>query len=166
MPTPTYDLLTSSVLSSNSTNVTFSSLNVIAAGYTDLILVADIIGNTSASNPAIRFNGDANNVYHMVNMHGDTFGIGGTYNTNTAYRCTLRADTQPNTSRRALFTVNLYDFTKSIEKSVFSRASTTSGVEATMGRWRNTSAITSVSWVALSDSFGPTSAFHLYGLVS
>lgn len=56
MPTPTYDLLASTVLSSATGSVTFSSLNTVASGYRHLVIHADAKASASSYYAFMRFN--------------------------------------------------------------------------------------------------------------
>ena len=162
------DLIASSVLSSQTATVTFSSLNTVASAYRDLVLVVNALGFGGNSNPALRFNSDSSNSYDNVNMRADSFGVGSSAsNTQSSLRLTLRGDLQPTTSERALYIANIFDFSQTTKhKTCISRANnaTVGGTEALAQRWANLAAITSISVVDLNAQFASTSRFHLYGI--
>lgn len=163
MPTSTYILLASTVLTGTSSTVTFSS---ISGSYQDLVLVSDIITSTSAVNCGVRLNGNTDSSYSALNMRADTFGTGSSLTTQTEFRLSQRGDGQPNTTRRAFYVTHIFEYAQAKGKPILSTTGTSSCIEAQSGRWANTSTVTSVSVVALSDSFAATSRFYLYGVVA
>jgi len=71
MPTPTYDLLTSTTLSSSTTSITYSSLNTLAAGYRDLVLIMNLFATGNDFYPRLRYNGvTTSTAYAWVSAHG------------------------------------------------------------------------------------------------
>lgn len=166
MPTPTYDLLASNVLSSNATSVTFSSLNTIGAGYRDLILVAN---GSSLSDfyPRVRFNGDTANNYFHVNMEGNGAGLGSFFGQENGLQ--IANGVWWATSQRNILICNFFDFaTTDKHKTTLTRNNRADrGTEALAGRWASTSAITSIEFYSSNGaSIASGSSFYLYGIVS
>lgn len=163
MTTNSFDLLASSVLTSNASTVTFGSISGL---YRDLILVCDIVAATTTMNLGVRFNADNGNNYFALNMRADSFGIGSSLTTQTEFRLTQRGDGQPSTTRRTSYMVQIFDYAEAKGKPILSKTNNSSITEIQSGRWANTSTITSVSIVGLTDSFGATSKFYLYGVLA
>ena len=166
MPTPTYDLIASNVLSSNATSVTFSSLNTIGSGYRDLVLVANVLA-TATVDSLLRFNSDTGSNYSWVRASGNgstaaSFG-------NTTDGIYLNAVAQFDSTNRGLVITSVLDFAQTNKhKTVLTRSNNAGqGVEMGAGRWANTSAITSITFQSgSSTNFQSGSTFYLYGIVS
>lgn len=165
MATSTYDLIDSQVLSSSTTEVTFSSL---AAGYRDIIIVCDAIPTSGEALPlAIRFNGDTGTNYPWVRMGGDG---------STAYSFASSSVNRiyaygPNlgTDQRTGFIAQVMDYSATDKhKSVLIRTNAAdSDVTAYAGRWANTSAITSITVTGVNtNAMGAGTTIYLYGIAS
>ena len=149
MPTPTYDLIASNVLTSDTGTLTFSS---IPATYRDLVIVVRM---SNASVYSLRFNGDSGLNYHSVAMTG--FGT-------TATSSTSSPDDQISISYNAPGIVQILDYSATDKhKSVLARAdSSATATQARAGRWANTAAINSITFTNMSSNSG--SSFYLYGI--
>lgn len=165
MPTPTYDLISSQVLSSDASSVTFSSLPTTT--YRDLVLVASQKqGASGTTQPQIRFNGDGSSSgYFSVLL--ETNGSSTYSNTYNGFNQILFAYNLGtiNTTNSNTLIINFMDYRATDKhKLVLARNSNPSaGQELVAGRWANTSAITSFELIA---SAAAGSTFHLYGIVS
>lgn len=164
MPTPTYDLIASQVLSASASSVTFSSLPTTT--YRDLILVANQREGTSGTTqPQLRLNGDgSSNGYFSVLLEANgTSTFSNTYNNFNQMLFAFNIGTinsNPNT-----LIVNFLDYRATDKhKIVFARnGNSSTGLELVASRWANTSAITSFELIA---SAAAGSTFHLYGIAS
>lgn len=157
MPTPTYDLIASSVLSSNSLSVTFSN---IPQTYRDLVLVIDGTANSSEfigiyCNGVITTNNDP-----AVHMIGN--GSSATSSTSTAYAF------YASTSKFNVI-IQIIDYsTTNKHKTILTRSNAPSDrVVATASRVAQTAAISTIKindsyWSGLNFLSGTT--FHLYGI--
>jgi hypothetical protein len=160
----TYEPIATTTLGSATATVTFSS---IPSTYTDLVLVTSSKRNTSGtSNEAIRFNSDTGSNYSFTLVEG----------TGSA----AQSGTAPNVTSIALDDAALVDNTifrpaivsiqnyanSTTNKTILSRANNAArGVDAIVGMWRNTAAITSISVILQGGaSFGIDSTFTLYGI--
>lgn len=161
MPTPTYDLIASNVLSSAASSVTFSS---IPATYRDLVLVIQnsvssdsylfyrINGDTGSNYPAVYMGGNGSSTYSSTNnfSYADlAFGIG--------------------TAEGATVISHFMDYSATDKhKTILSRTNKASaGVAAGAHRWANTSAITTILITQTGfGNFASGSTFYLYGIVS
>jgi len=154
----TYEPIATTTLGSASSSVTFSS---ITGSYTDLILV--IAGTMSGSGDAtsVQVNSDTGSNYSSTRLYGD-----GT----TAYSDRLTSQTRSALGlmmpAQSVFTVHFMNYSNSTTNKTFlGRSSAASGfVEAAVGLWRNTSAITSITATTAGQTYQTGSTFTLYGI--
>lgn len=155
MPTPTYDLISSTTLAASSSEVLFGS---IPQGYRDLVLVAN--GTGSASGGLLWFNGDLTGAnYPSVVMYSDgNTPMSGVQNT-------LFFSVYGFESRQASI-VHIFDYSQADKhKTVLIRANqagTNVGAYAT--RWANTAAINSILARIITGTFDAGTTFSLYGI--
>jgi len=142
----TYENIATTTLGSSTATITFSS---IPATYTDLRLVFK--GNcVSASRYIIyRFNSDSGSNYGMTSMGGDGTGSG--------YSISRSSDTYLFTNNYSgasdtfpqLVTTDIFSYASSIFKTTLSEVSNDKNgsgtIDRTVGCWRSTSAITSIT---------------------
>jgi len=157
----TYTQIASTTLGSAAASVTFSS---IAATYTDLVLV---INPTMAVNADVTviFNGDTANNYSSTYLSG-----------NGTSAASSRFSTMPkiyldsiNTGTTIVqYNTNIMNYANTTTyKTVLSRyGGTTKGVEAVVGLWRSTAAITSMTITGDGANFSTGSTFNLYGITA
>lgn len=160
MPTPTYDLIASNVLSSSASSVTFSS---ISGSYRDLVLVVN--ATAPGNNLNLRFNSDTGTNYSYVWANGN----GSTTVSNSAASQNQMILTSATylTSVRNTNISQIMDYSATDKhKTVLTRGNGEYGTEMRAGRWASTSAITSVTAICDGGSFDANSSFYLYGLVS
>lgn len=165
MPTSTYDLIASNVLSSTTSSVTFSSLNSIAAGYRDLIVV--ISGTMTSNNSAwIRFNSDSGSNYNRVWMQGDGSTTASGLSANQAQIYISSTDAFSSTNINQV-QIQLFDFnTTDKHKAGLIRVDRSDAVTSALAfRWASTSAITSILIDGDGD-YASGTTFYLYGIVS
>ena len=163
--TGTYTLINSNTVSGGSTGtVTFSS---IPATYTDLVVVCNF-GLAGAARLYLRFNGSSATDYSDTWLTGEGAtaysGRDTTQNAITAGG----AWNGSSTSLTASAIISIMDYANTTTfKSVLSRMANEKGgsgsVDATVGLWRSTSAITSVNVVG-GNLFLSGSTFKLYGI--
>lgn len=150
--------LANTTLGANASSVTFSS---ISSAYRDLVVV--IQGSTtSGQNIFVRFNGDSTATnYNIVSLAGLGSSTGSSQTANANY---LNYWSNFDTSQGNLI-ANVMDYVATDKQKTFlSRQNTAAvGVEAILGRWANTSAITSVMLLA-STNFASGTSFALYGV--
>jgi hypothetical protein len=167
MPTPTYESIQSTIVPSDITTVTLSS---IPNTYTDLVLVIQP-GNSTSSGAAIRhrINGNAGSLY-------SSFFIDGLTGNAIAARATDQTQMDlgwrlgvPTTGLDTMYVINYQSYTNTnIPKSVLHRGGGPSqAVDICMGVWRDNSAINSLSFTIgqpSSGNFVAGSTFTLYGI--
>jgi hypothetical protein len=162
MPLPsTMTPIATSTLSANATTVTFSN---IPQTYTDLFIVVNMIG-VGASNPGLRFNSDGGANYSASAVSGSGTAASSyryTNDTNMKFHNSgANFDNVWNT-----FTGQVMNYSNSTtNKTVLARLSSNE-VDAAVGLWRSTAAITSVSVITHTNNFGSGSTFTIYGVKS
>lgn len=160
----TYTPIATTTLGSNQSSITFNSFS----GYTDLVLVTNVKTTTSGRDLLLQFNGDTGTNYSRTFLTGD--GSTASSGRTTNYSSILMdywgfADTgfvQMNIT-------HIMNYSNSTTyKTTLSRASNAnSGTDATVGLWRSTAAITSMTISAISSGvFATGSTFTLYGIAS
>lgn len=164
MPTPTYDLIASNVLSSSASSVTFSS---IPATYRDLIVVVQYLSSTGTASLELRLNSDTGANYHRVWMVGDG-STASSFSETSATEVFLSSDTGAGTTGEHLSVIQIMDYSATDKhKTILSRGNrASSGVTAQAARWANTAAVNTVLLRTSSNNFASGSSFYLYGLVS
>lgn len=165
MPTPTYDLIEEKVLSSAAPSVVFNS---ITGTYKDLVV--EYIVQSSDTNPQdviLRFNSDTGTNYSYTNVNG-TGTAAGSYRLSSVSSITCDFYGTPTSTRWSSSIINIMSYANSnVNKTVLIRTgAAASGVEAIVGLWRSTAAITSLNFALTGSSvnFAAGSTFRLYGI--
>jgi hypothetical protein len=159
----TYTPIASQTLSSAAASVTFSG---IPQTYTDLVVVVNATNSSGGDNAvALRFNGDTGSNYSMTRISGDGTSASSERNSNsTLMYLGLSNSTVYNSD---IYHIMNYSNTTT-NKTVLGRGNVAnSRVRASVGLWRNTAAITSVTVINdASVNFASGSTFNLYGIAS
>lgn len=165
MPTSTEVAIATTTLTTSAATITFSG---ISSSYSDLKLVLVCRTNTD-SDAAIQFNSDTGTNYFQANLYGN--GSSATSG-RSASATRIYANGGGNTSSTVphLYIIDIFSYKGSTNKTVLATGSQDrngSGVvNASVGLWRNTNAITSVSIVtAGSDTFSSGTTATLYGIL-
>ncbi len=160
--TGTYALIASNTLGGAAASVTFSS---IPNTYTDLIIVTQAISAT-ADNVRIRFNSDSATNYSQTWLSGTgSAAATGRYSTSTSVYIDIYGS-----MGTALFNnanVQIMDYSNTTTyKSFLSRSNRAgSGVDAIVGQWRSTAAISTIVLAPTTGvNFSTGSTFKLYGI--
>jgi hypothetical protein len=164
MPTPTYDLISSTTLAAAAPSVVFGS---IPQGYRDLVVVLAVSQNTTSPRQVwMRPNGDTSNST-LVFMDGTGSGAGtsGTAAANTAFY--VASGVPANTITTSISSIMDYSATDK-HKTFLTRAGTSGEpVSAYASRWASTVAITSIVFEIIEGpSYNAGSTFSLYGIVA
>lgn len=165
MSTPTYTLIDSVILGSSASSVTFSGIS--GTGKGDLVLVVNAFPNGGTIAGYLEVNGDTGSNYSIVNMRGNGSSANSLTTTQANFRINVY-DTYAPTGQSFNSITSLQDFAATDKhKSILSRSNNAAtGTEAIAGRWANTSAITSVKFFTINNSYAIGSTFHLYQIVS
>lgn len=160
----TYEPIATNTLSSAAASITFSS---IPGTYTDLVVIGKLVEDTGGNNNAnMRFNSDSGSNYSQTGLAGDGSSA-------TSYKVTSATGIgisygNANSGRVPEFTIHIMNYSNSTtNKVVLDRNGTgASGgwADAKVGLWRNTSAITTVSFHTTNTNFGVGTTFTLYGI--
>lgn len=140
----TYDAIASTTLGSNQTTITF---NNIPGSYTDLKLIFN--GNCSVASRylVLQFNADTGTNYQMVYFAALDASAGASVRTNDTALYTSNWS-GASTTIPQLVTTDILSYTGSTFKTTVSLTSnnrnTTGSVDASIGSWRSTSAITRI----------------------
>jgi len=162
----TYEPIATTTLSSNQTNVTFSS---ISGSYTDLILVANAKAVSSGSNQwwFLTFNNDTSSNFSSTFLRGNgTTASSGRYSNRSDG--IFPGDTDNADLSTMIIHIMNYSNTTTY-KTTLSRSSDASDyVTAVVGLWRSTSAITSLKITNqdIPNNIASGSTFTLYGIAS
>ena len=163
----TYTPIASVTLSSAQSSVTFSG---IPQTYTDLVLVASCQTNAAGTDKDLylRFNGDSANNYSRTRLVGNG-------STATSARQSdvsqIVCGAMPGTSYTSEFAANViqiqnYTNTTTNKTTLVRNSFSQIAVQAIVGLYRSTSAITSVTLIPESGSFVSGSTFNLYGIAN
>lgn len=163
MPTPTYDLISTTTLGGTASEVVLGS---IPQGYRDLVLITT--RTTSVlTNVNWRVNGDSGNNYFSVYMLG--IGSGSPLSSSGSSTNGLFIDkAQSDSTVSSNHIVHFLDYSATDKhKLVLSREDKADyGSSGTASRWANTAAITSISLSTVSGTINAGSTFALYGIVA
>lgn len=167
-----YELISTTVLGSLSSSVTFSGLDTSAAAYKHLQIratVRDNRGGFTGSNHYLRLNGDTGNNYahHQLYGSGSSVGSGAASSQSSIYV----GDIPGAGGTLNAFAGEVIDILDFASTSKYKTIRTLSGMAQAYnwlllgsGLWMSTSAVTSVTMLSTLGSFEPGSRFSLYGL--
>lgn len=178
---PTYELITSQTLGSDTASVTFSS---IPATYDDLYLSFTWRSTAAGSGAGVRFNGDTGSNYSYRALRGNGSSVdsfnSATWATNfgTAYDefiffgVTTSAYTSNTFASGGIYMPNYAGSTNksvSIDTVAENNSTTVNTLYAVAGLWSSTTAITSVGlivdpYASGSPSIASGSSFYLFGI--
>jgi hypothetical protein len=161
----TYEKIATTTLGSAQATVTFSS---IPSTYTDLVLITnEKQTNTSNRSSALRLNSDSGSNYSQTGLYGTGSAAASFRTTNTSL-IYYGYQGYSNTANFYLVTiVNINNYSNTTtNKTVLSRSSNSlTGVDAILGLWRNTAAITSITLTMETlSNFDTGCTFTLYGI--
>lgn len=161
----TYTLISSNVLGTTASSITFSS---IPQTYTDLVVRASLAESTG-SGTFIRLNGSSSAVYSRTGIRGDGSSAISSRASNGTEWLQLQATNQTTANTFSSHELYIPNYTLSSNKPA-SNFYTTEGNSATQYIWNwallfnNTSAVTSITYDANGDTFIAGSSFYLYGI--
>ena len=165
MPTKTYKPIATNTLGSAAATVTFSS---IAGTYTDLVLICNIAQAAGNNSLRIRYNSDTGTNYSRTYLlgNGSTASSGRTSSDVSGYI----SETTGSTTLELAVVAHIMNYSNTTTyKTHISRSNrASSSVDALVGLWQSTSAITRID-LAMGGSFPANnfatgSTFTLYGI--
>ena len=159
----TYIPIASQTAGGSVSSITFSS---IPQGHTDLVLVFTGSVTSGSGDLGLRFNSDTGSNYSTTWLSSQASGTSG--KSTSATSITATEYSYLDNVRSTLTTINLLNYSNNTtHKSLLTRSGKTGyGVEAKVGRWRNTDAITSITafTTGSNPNFTSGSTFSLYGI--
>lgn len=162
----TYEpIATTTVSGSNSSSVTFSSLG----SYTDIIAIIRVIGATDYASLFLRFNSDTGSNYSSTSLYGSGTAASSGRDT-SAVRMRIAWPYQGTGTDKISFSkVHIFSYAGSTNKTILAEGANDQNaagdVDRFVGLWRNTSAITSITFdTGGSTAFKIGSTFTLYGI--
>ena len=168
MATNTYIALDKVTTSgSSTTSITFSS---ISSAYTDLFIVCSAANTTTSTNMLVRFNSDSGTNYSQTTISGTGTSVGSNrYSSMSAIYVIERHEMTSASNTYSTSNINVQNYSNTTTyKTILSRSGTVNsgaaGTDATVGLWRSTSAITSVTILVNAGAFAAGSTFSLYGI--
>lgn len=165
MPTTTYDLIASNVLSVATASITFSS---ISASYRDLVLVIDGEGGNGDFFPRLQFNSDTASNYSWLNAQGNGTTTASFFsNSETGQQ--IGNGVYFSISNRTQVTAQIFDYSMTNKhKTILSRANRANlGTEMLAGRWASTSAINTIRlYSSNGNTLAAGTSIYLYAIVS
>lgn len=162
--TGTYTLIASNTLSGGETSFTFSS---IPSTYTDLILVFGSFQGTTNYSFSLRFNGDTNTNYSYTVLEGNGTSASSSRSSNVAGWYNGAVIGFPDSKSNAIFHIMDYANTTTYKTGIgrYNYLGTgLPGAGTSVGLWRNTSAINSITVFLASGSFTAGGTAKLYGI--
>jgi hypothetical protein len=158
----TYTQIASTTLGTAASSVTFSS---IAGTYTDLVVVVNVKG-TAAANPGLRFNSDSATNYSSLAINGNGVSAASFRYTSSDTLFSHNAGAAMNGIWTS-FIANIQNYSNATTyKTALTRYNTSTELDACVGLWRSTAAITSVAITTHTNSYDIGSTFSLYGILA
>jgi hypothetical protein len=158
--TATYEKIATNTLGSTAASTTFSS---ISGSYTDLVIIVNA-NSTTASSIQMQFNGDTGSNYSRTVLGGTGSIIQSFRQTNTAFINLSNDSILSSEKTNQIVHIQNYSNATTYKTSLSKSNSATYGVDAVVGLWRNTSAITSVTLLVTGNTFTAGSVFTIYGI--
>jgi hypothetical protein len=160
----TYTKIASTTLGSAAASVTFSS---IAATYTDLVLVVNGTISTNSWDLYVRFNGDTGSNYSVTRLWGNGTSPGSNRLSNDNLIQTTYYGSLGTEQSNQILNVMNYSNTTTYKTMLVRANRAGQGVDASVGLWRNTAAINSLTLLLFSGGqFATGSTFNLYGIAA
>ena len=166
-----YELISSSILTSNESSVTFGNLDQYSSTYKHLQL--RIVGRTDRGSQSgdvvvVRFNGDSgsNYAYHYLSGNGSSVGSTGSSSQTEIWLWRLSASDETASSFGAMV-MDITDAYATKNKTIRALSGKTGGVSEIFlgsGLWNSTASVTSISLDQLGSNFVAGSRFSLYGM--
>lgn len=157
--TGTYTLIASDTLTSGKAGVSFTS---IPGNYTDLIVVIST-KSTTDSYVKVSFNSDTGSNYSFTRLYGTGTTAGSNRGSNMTYWQSFYT-TNGATFNTVIMQVFDYANTTTNKTSLMRENTASAEVDAHVGMWRSTAAITAISFDKVSGNFDSGSTFKLYGI--
>ena len=169
MTTNTMVALRSTTLASSASSVTLDLTGI--TGYTDLMIVCSPTNNQSinAADFTLNFNGDTTSgLYSQTILTANGSLATSKHNTGNNNSMYLTYYAAPSSGNPSTWIMNIQNYANTTTyKTVLARGNNAaSGIDATVGLWRNTNAIISILVSNTVGTFSAGSTFTLYGIAN
>lgn len=161
MATNTYVALDKVTVGTATSSITFSS---ISSAYTDLRIVLNVTAS-SLVNGRMQFNGDTSALYSTTVLYGSGSVAASTRQTGQNSIWLDNTDTGTNWCVTTIDVMN-YSNSTTFKTALIRGNAASSQVDAHVGLWRNTNAITSLTLFPSSGTYSVGSTFSLYGIAA
>jgi hypothetical protein len=161
----TYEPIETTTLGSAQATVTFNSFS----GYTDLVMVFNGLVSVNTAAAWVQFNGDSSTNYSWTRLTGNgttaaSSRSSGTAGTSNWYGGSAEGLSSTNNNTVIL---QIQNYANSTTYKTWISRTTGVGVETSVGLWRNTAAITSITLgMETTRTYSTGSTFTLYGIAS
>ena len=155
----TYTPIATQTLGSAAASVTFSS---IPGTYTDLVLVLSV-QDASGNSFALQFNGDTSTNYSRTRLLGDGSATSSARTTNATSMVFNYVGTITSEFSASIANVMNYSNATTYKTALVRSGAASVGTSASVGLWRSTSEITSIT-INAGSTFAVGSTFTLYGI--
>jgi len=164
MPT-TYEPIATTTLGSAQSSVSFTS---ISGSYTDLVLVCNTMRTTGLDNIGVRFNSDTGSNYSWTILKGNGSAASSDRRSSVSDIIFNVYNNDTSTPAVGILQIQNYSNTTTYKTAISRSSGSAAGfVYATVGLWRSTSAITSITLFdegSASAVINTGSTFTLYGI--
>jgi hypothetical protein len=158
----TYTPLATTTLGSAAASVTLSS---ISGAYTDLVLVCNATSSSGSPNGLfLQVNSDTATNYSSTRLYG-TGSAAASVRESTTDRIMTGWTSSTGMTTMITHLMN-YSNTTTYKTTISRTSDSVSRVNATVGLWRSTSAITSIKLISEGTNFNSGSTFTLYGIAA
>jgi hypothetical protein len=157
----TYTPIATTTLGSGQADITFTSFS----GYTDLVLIVSGTPVTAGSyNLEMRFNGDTASNYSRTVLSGDGSVASSSRNSSQTKIVITNEGNLTTTINNQI--INIFNYSNSTTyKTVLARGNrANAGLDATVGLWRSTAAITSIVIFLTGSNLATGTTATLYGI--
>jgi hypothetical protein len=162
----TYEKIATTTLSSNQATVTFSS---ISGSYTDLVFIVSAKQTPALNTQYVRFNSDTGTNYSYTILTGNGSSATSTrYSSQDAWYSGYYGVPPTDSYGIEIYNFQNYSNTTTYKTGLVRTNRASGGLDAMVGLWRSTSAITSVTYgiTGVSAYLTSGSTFTLYGILA
>ena len=159
--TATYEKIATTTLGSATNDVTFSS---IPATYTDIVVICYAKVTTGSADLWFNFNSDTGSNYSITFLSGSASTIQSVRNTNATKMSVTNYGYLQTDFGAYIINIQNYSNTTTYKSSLARANTTTNGLAAGAGIWRNTAAISTIKISPSENNFATGSTFTLYGI--
>jgi len=156
----TYEPIATNTLGSAASSVTFSS---ISGSYTDLIIIQDS-QSSAGGYTQITFNSDTGSNYSNTQFYAGSGAAGTSRTTGLTYMQTGYNTASSQVGH--IYQIMNYSNSTTYKTALTRWNDTADTVGASVGLWRSTSAITSITLTQASGNYSTGSTFTLYGIAA